>query len=390
MSVSSKIVRRGLASAAGAAAVVASIGMLTGGPAEAAGLRPTTLSMHGHRAEFDVRELPQVAEPRARHERPEREEPVTRLSPAGAPAPVGSGVANGPLAPAPSPSSSFEGLSYTSDCSGTQCGDGHPPDTNGDVGHTYYIETVNTAIGIFDKSTGTRVAGVTFNSFMSQGSFGNLCDTDNFGDPVVVYDSFYGRWIISDFAFQLDSRRNVVNPPGSYQCFAVSQSDDPVSGGWNFYSLHITDGLQDYPKLGVWSDGLYMSANMFGFQANQGFKNVRVWALNLAQMEAGNAPAQVVSFDAASSISGVSVFTLAPSNARAQTGTPPAGRPNLFASVWGWTNRVRVWKFHVDWANTANSTFTGPTDSITDQSWTDPTWAAPPNTVPSKSGNNLD
>ena len=39
---------------------------------------------------------------------------------------------------------------------------------------------------------------------MSQGNFGNLCDTDNFGDPVVLYDTFEDRWVITDFAFQLD------------------------------------------------------------------------------------------------------------------------------------------------------------------------------------------
>ena len=48
---------------------------------------------------------------------------------------------------------------------------------------------------------------------MSQGHFGNLCDTDNFGDPVVLYDSFEDRWVITDFAFQLDGSNNVINPP---------------------------------------------------------------------------------------------------------------------------------------------------------------------------------
>jgi hypothetical protein len=324
----------------------------------------------------DVRRLPQT--PSSKRERPEREAPFTTESPSGKPAAVGSGLPAGPLVPAPSPTSSFDGLDYAT------WGDGHPPDTNGDVGPNHYIQTVNTAIGIFRKSDGVRLAAFRFDTFMSQGHFGNLCDTDNYGDPVVLYDTFHDRWVITDFAFQLDAAGNVVNPPGSYQCFAVSQSGDPVSGGWNFYSLHVTDALQDYPKLGIWPDGLYMSANMFGFGANGGFKNVRVWALNLAQMEAGGA-AQSVSFNAAKSIQGVSVFTLLPSNARVQAGTPPTGRPNYFASVWGWTNRVRIWKFHVDWSNTANSTFTGPTDTTVPT-----TWASPPSTVPEKSGNALD
>src|SRR5205807_2823586 len=126
---------------------------------------------------------------------PEKQAPARPLSPPGAPAPAGSAVATGPLAPAPSPSSSSAGPSYNADCGGTPCGDGHPPDTNGDVGPTYYIQTINTSIGIYDKSTGTRVAAFTFNALIGQGAFGNLCDTDNFGDPVVLYDTFHDRWI---------------------------------------------------------------------------------------------------------------------------------------------------------------------------------------------------
>ena len=338
----------------------------------------------------DVRKLPQL---RARAVTahgplPEREAPETPLQHAGKAAPVGSGTAPAAeSAPAPSPLSSFEGLQFSQSCAGGQCGRGHPPDTNGDVGPTYYIQTTNVAIGIYNKSTGARVAGFTFNNLISQGNFGNLCDTDNFGDPVVVYDTFHDRWVITDFAFQLDAQQNVVSPPGSYECFAVSRSGDPVTGGWNFYSLHITDALQDYPKFGVWPDGLYMTANMFGFSRNGGFNNVRAWALNLAQMEAGAATPQSVVFDLPARIAGIDVFGLLPSNARVQTGTPPAGTPNYLLSVWGFANLVRIWKFHVDWANTANSTLTGPSDSTVATSWTTP---PPPNAAPSLGGNNID
>ncbi len=333
----------------------------------------------------DVRRLPQLP-PRAKRARPEREAPETPLRPGGVAAPVGSGKAPAAIsATAPTPLSSFDGLHFNESCTGGFCGAGHPPDTNGDVGPTYYIQTINTAIGIYDKSTEARVAGLTFDNLMSQGNFGNLCDTDNFGDPVVLYDTFHDRWVITDFAFQLDGFGNVVDPPGSYQCFAVSRSGDPVNRGWNFYSLHVTDALQDYPKFGIWPDGLYMSANMFGFGAGDSFENVRVWSLNLAQMEAGDATAQSVAFDLPAVSQVQVVFTALPSNARVQTGTPPAGTPNYFSVVWGFANRVRIWKFHVDWNTTSNSTVTGPTDSTVATSA-----ASPPDTVPAKSGNDLD
>ncbi|MEY2539192.1 MAG: hypothetical protein QOG67_2932 [Verrucomicrobiota bacterium] len=335
----------------------------------------------------DIRHLPPPKARKIRPEKPEHEPPDADIYLPGASAPIGSGSAPAAAlsAPAPTPGNSFEGIHFTETCNGGQCGDGHPPDTNGDVGPSYYIQTVNTAIGIYDKGTGARVAGFTFNNLMSQGNFGNLCDTDNFGDPVVLYDTFNDRWIITDFAFIATPTNAIQSPPGAFQCFAVSKSGDPVAGGWNYYSIAVSDALHDYPKLGVWPDGIYMSANMFGYAANSTFNNVRVWAFNKAQMYAGNPGVQVVSFDAPSKISGVSVFTMLPSNARAQAGTPPSGSPNYFASVWGLTNTVRVWKFHADWNNTANSTFTGPTNVTTSG-----TWASPPKTVPEKDGNNLD
>lgn len=348
---------------------------------------PHVQELQSRHSNVDVRHLPQVhQDPDAGEADEDGEEGDEREDPAppvggGALAAIGSGEAS-VSAPAPGPVTSFDGLSYAGSCGGTSCGAGHPPDTNGDVGPTYYIQTINTAVGIFNKSTGSQVAAFTFDALMSQGNFGNLCDTSNFGDPVVLYDTFADRWIITDFAFTVDGSGNVTNPPGAFQCFAVSQSGNPVTGGWYFYSLAVTDALNDYPKLGIWPDGIYMSANMFAFPAGGAFQNVRVWALDKASMYAGH-PAQSVSFDVGT-VLGQSPFTLLPSNARVQTGTPPAGRPNLFTGLMDF-NAIRVWKFHVDWATPANSTFTGPSSSLTGSSW-----SLPPATVPSKSGNNLD
>jgi hypothetical protein len=309
----------------------------------------------------DLRNLPRTR-PIRKRERPEREHPPVRPvpfpgTPPAEPAPNALAI-NAPSLPAPAPIRTFEGLDFAT------WGAGHPPDTNGDVGTRYFIETVNTSIGIFDKLTGDGVAAFTFNTFMSQGNFGNLCDTNNFGDPIVLYDTFEDRWIITDFAFQLDGSSNVVNPPGAFQCIAVSKSGDPVSGGWNFYSINTTGGLGDYPKFGIWPDGLYMSANMFNYAAGGAFQNVRLYAFNKTQMYAGTPSIQVVSFDAPSS-----EFTLLPSNARLQTGTPPPGSPNYFATVWNFLNVVGVWKFHVDWNSISTSTLTGPFNVLTPTSW---------------------
>src|SRR5882757_4224907 len=136
----------------------------------------------GHDFHGDLRTLPQI--PPHRFERPEFEAP--KIVPMTYPG-TRSGTSRSqttresslpaPSVPAPSPSNSFEGLDFTS------WGAGHPPDTNGDVGPQYYIQTINTSVGIYNKSDGTRVASFTFNTLMSQGNFGNLWDTNNYGHP---------------------------------------------------------------------------------------------------------------------------------------------------------------------------------------------------------------
>lgn len=305
---------------------------------------------------IDLRLLPQTPPPE--RERVELEGPE--------PNPVElPGAPTGPAIPsidptrniqAPAPINVYEGLDRFT------WGAGSPPDTNGDAGPVYYIQTVNTSLGIYRKSDGFQEAAFSYNTFMSQGAFGNLCDTNNFGDPVVLYDSFEDRWVATDFAFLTDISGNVVAP--AFQCFAVSKTGNPLTGGWNFYSIQISDFLNDYPKFGVWTDGIYMSANMFSFGAGSSFQGTRQWVFNKAQMYAGAATVQIVSFNL-----GGGDFTVVPSNARLQTGTPPLGRPNLYTSTWLFTNALTVYKFHVDWDHISLSTFTGPDTPIAATSW---------------------
>src|ERR1700688_4406540 len=205
--------------------------------------KPIELTMRrAGTSQIDLRTLPQVAP--EKFELPEREqrEPHPVELPGGPTAPTAAPRIAVPLAAAPPPSASFDGLDFAT------WGAGHPPDPVGDAGPTYYIQAINTSIGIYAKN-GTRVAAFTFNTLMSQGSNGNLCDTDNFGDPVVLYDTFEDRWIVTDFAFKLNGGGKVIAP--AYQCFAVSKTSDPVAGGWWFYTTLVSDALNDYEKFGM-------------------------------------------------------------------------------------------------------------------------------------------
>ena len=143
-----------------------------------------------------------------------------------------------------------------------------------------------------------------------------------------------------------------------YQCFAVSKTGDPVTGGWWFYGIQAHPTIfPDYPRIGVWPDGVYMSANMF---EDGSFVGTRVWAFNREDLESG-APVRQISFDVADEAS----WTLLPSNFR---GTPPpAGTPNCF--VWLQENfpsfagsQVHVHRFAVTNWSPPTATFSAPSN----------------------------
>jgi hypothetical protein len=214
---------------------------------------------------------------------------------------------------------------------------GAPPDTNGTVGATQYVQWVNTSFAIFNKSSGALIAGPTAGNTLWSG-FGGGCQTNNDGDPVVLYDKAAQRWVFSQFS---------VTTTPYLQCIAVSTTSD-ATGTYNRYSFQYGN-FDDYPKMGVWSDGYYETFNMFNGNT---FVGADACAYNRTAMLAGSAATQVC-FQQGSSIGG-----LLPSDIDGTT-APPTGSPNYM--VYFGTNNLNLFKFHVDFTTPSNSTFTGPT-----------------------------
>jgi len=214
-----------------------------------------------------------------------------------------------------------------------------PPDTNGVVGATQYVQWVNLEFAVFNKSTGALVAGPTFGNAIWAG-FGGQCQTSNSGDPIVQYDKIANRWVLTQFA---------VNTTPFLQCVAVSTTSD-ATGTYNRYAFSFANNFNDYPKLGVWPDAYYISFNMF--LNGQTFIGPDACAMDRNAMLAGTA-ATIQCFQQTSAFT-----TLLPSD---MDGTiqPAAGEPGFFVDFG--INKLNLWKFHVDFAVPANSTFTGPT-----------------------------
>src|SRR5205823_3607247 len=94
----------------------------------------------------------------------------------------------------PSAQLNFDGIGFP----GVSCNCA-PPDTDGDVGATQYVQMVNEGYQVFNKSTGASVLGPSSIVSLWAG-FGGVCETAGDGDPIVLYDQLAGRWLISQFA----------------------------------------------------------------------------------------------------------------------------------------------------------------------------------------------
>jgi len=213
-----------------------------------------------------------------------------------------------------------------------------PPDTNGAVGATQYVQWVNAQFAVFDKN-GALVAGPTDGNALWAG-FGGGCETNNDGDPIVQYDKMANRWVFTQFS--------ILTLPYT-ECVAVSTTSD-ATGTYNRYAFSFGNAdLPDYPKLGVWPDAYYMSFNLF---LNGTFIGADACALDRNAMLAGN-DSTIICFQQPSSVA-----SLLPSD---MDGTiPPAGGEPAFFMNFG-TGTIQLWAFHVDFTTPTNSTFIGPT-----------------------------
>jgi hypothetical protein len=213
-----------------------------------------------------------------------------------------------------------------------------PPDTNGAVGATQYVQIVNSSFAVFDKTTKAVVYGPVGTNTLWSG-FGGPCEADNDGDAVANYDKAAGRWVISQFA---------VTAAPYFQCVAISQTSD-ATGGYYRYAFSYGSVFPDYPKIGIWPDGYYIAFNMF---TGNTFSGAKLCAYDRSKMLTGAAATQQC-FQLSSSFGGV-----LPSDVDGTT-APPAGSPNYLVNFGA--SKLNLWKFHTDWTTPANTTLTGPT-----------------------------
>jgi hypothetical protein len=261
---------------------------------------------------------------------------------------------------------SFDGLHVSELPPGDDCSLGEfASDDSGAVGFDHYVQVVNTGIAVYDKSGNVLAGPVSTTTFwQNQPDCGG---TQIWSDSVVRFDRYANRWVIA----RPGGGRN-----GSDLCMAVSKTSDPT-GPYDQYAFevnnttnHLARYFNDYPKIAVFSDAYYATAD-----PNKIFSGLgnTISAFQRGTMLAGNPKPQFVTFFVPAPTSTPPQVTRSHMLAADLEGTrlPPNDTPEYIVQVQdshlGFpADRLQVYEFHVDWNSPTSSTLV-PTTSLVPQ-----------------------
>ncbi len=210
----------------------------------------------------------------------------------------------------------------------------YPLDPTGVVGPNHFVQSVNSNYQVFDK-TGTALTAPLDLAALFTGS-------SDQGDPVVMYDKFADRWIVTEF--------ETSNPPNG-NCdellLAVSTTPDPTGTYYLYTFMPDAADFADYPKYSIWSDGYYETCNC---------DNQKVTVYERNKMLNGDPTAGFIVIPSIANPIGGGGFWC-PQTLTADGLLPPYGSPQyLFYFTddnWGGGNqdKIKIYKITANWSN---------------------------------------
>ncbi len=213
---------------------------------------------------------------------------------------------------------------------------GTPTDPTGAAGPNHYVVAYNSAFKIFDKNGNVLVTDTSLSAIFT--------GTNDDGDPIVLYDQFADRFIITEF--------DVTSDPNQLM-LAISQGPDPVNDGWFVYRFNV-NAMPDYPKYSIWSDAYYVTAN----KDNPDNQEV-IFAMDRNKMINGDPTATMIGFN----LPGIVINGFySPSGFHVNGNMlPPQGNaPIIYMQDDSWAgvsdDHLKIWNVNVDWSTPANST----------------------------------
>ncbi|MFZ0707085.1 MAG: hypothetical protein WAM71_15880 [Candidatus Korobacteraceae bacterium] len=226
-----------------------------------------------------------------------------------------------------------------------------PSDANLAIGDTQIVQWVNVQLAVFDLNGNNILFG---GQPYVDGSvlFSGLpdCGKSNSGDIIAQWDKIAHVWVMY---------QPVLTAP-YYDCFAVSLTND-ATGAYKTYEFPTYDNMNDfpdYPKVGIWANGYYVSHN--SFYHLQSYNGVMPCAYDRAKMLAGRYYPNGVCF---LDNSNGTLFddSLLPADIDDASTLPNGLDPIFMGSVDNGQNgidsHVYYYPFHFDTVTPTNSTF---------------------------------
>jgi hypothetical protein len=259
------------------------------------------------------------------------------------------------------PLANFEGLNNTDNFNvfGFRV---NPPDPVGDVGPNHYVEMINLVFAVYSK-TGTLLLGPVDTGTLWADFAIEDC-TDPSGDPIVLYDQFTDRWLLSQF-----TTRGFDDPTlPFYDCVAISQTGDPTGAYYRyaFITQPDPDGgyfFPDYPKYGVWTDSYILTTRDFGSVDGYG---ISVYALEKNKMVDGDPGARAVQFFLDSDVVPLALIGdgLLPADIdgkqkpNSHSKIPIVGTQDDNAAYGATFDAINIWDLEVKWRSTPTASLT--------------------------------
>jgi hypothetical protein len=152
------------------------------------------------------------------------------------------------------------GLNFTGSTYGVNSQDA-PADANGAIGPGRFMEFVNGAVAIYNRTNGASVQRKSDLKFWADAGLNTSAIAVS--DPRVIYDPTTQRW----FAIQVDFDPNSNDPTTTANDFllAVSTTSNPA-GPWKAFMFQADpdNGMfADFPTLGVDSNGVYIAGDFY-------------------------------------------------------------------------------------------------------------------------------
>jgi hypothetical protein len=237
-------------------------------------------------------------------------------------------------------------------------------DTSGAAGSSEYVEMINRAIGIFDKSTGRLVCPPMPSNAPWHGASGpGRCSVTRSTDGIAEFDSHARRWLFYLPSSEKPSRKGEL--PRSGVCLAISKTADPTGGyyRYRFPVALMTPNIPwhgDYEKDGIWPTAYTYASRARNTSTGKGlFYGMFIAGLNRRAMLRG-LPFKLVEFFVPEKAPVKSPsFYIFPANWDGTT-APPAGEDAPYVETFNTATgrHLGVWSLRAKFANPARSTFT--------------------------------